>query len=325
MDISTKLIKILADGKFHSGEDLGQQLGVSRTAIWKHIQQLKDDYHLTLDCVHGKGYCIPDGIELLDNTAIINALNSETKSQINLIDIYQTIDSTNHYALEKAKQQTPSGYVCLAEMQTAGRGRRQRSWFSPFGKNIYLSLLWSFQHGPQTLSGLTIAAGLAVIKALEEYGITDLGVKWPNDIYWQQKKLVGILAEMFTDSVGVYNIVLGIGINLGLPKDAEDNIDQPAVDIKTITGQQPQRNRLVGLVLNELVTMLSFFETEALSKFQQQWNRHDILYGKPVIVSTISGSYEGVAAGIDEFGGLKIKQGDNHQVFHSGEVSVRIK
>ena len=153
MDLSA-VLNLLSDGGFHSGKDLGEALGVSRTAIWKHLQKL-DDLGLKLNSVKGKGYCLEGGLELLAEQRILSALSFDVAPLVRDLDIHSVIDSTNAKALAQAAATAPSAYICLAEQQTAGRGRRGREWVSPFGKNIYMSVLWGYDGGAAVLEGLS--------------------------------------------------------------------------------------------------------------------------------------------------------------------------
>ena len=190
MSIKSELLNILNDGEFHSGEDLGQVLGVSRTAVWKQLQAL-EAMGLQLESVKGKGYKIPNNFELLSHDQINLNINKQARSQLNRLDIYQTLDSTNKVANQLVQEQsdTVSGTVILSEYQTMGRGRRGKNWVSPFAANLYLSMVWDFDQGASALQGLSLAIGVAVSRALKQLKIEGVKLKWPNDIYINHKKL----------------------------------------------------------------------------------------------------------------------------------------
>lgn len=319
-----KILKLLADGKFHSGEQLGNLLGVSRSAVWQTLKRLLDP-SLELHAVRGRGYRIPGGLELLDVTAICAAINDYGLVKQLDIEIFDSIDSTNSYLLSKVTNR--SGLVCLAEQQTAGRGRRGRSWVSPFGRNIYLSLLWHFSGGSTSLAGLSLAVGVAVVNALQNYGLANIGLKWPNDIVYNHSKLGGILIEMAGDAAGPCQVVIGVGLNLEMPKTGEaSGIEQSWIDMRTLLQHQPvERNRLVGLILRELLLTLPQFQQHGLTYFQPRWQQLDVLTGKPVAMHLAEKQLHGIAEGIDPQGNLLVKiDGDTHR-FHSGEVSVRLE
>src|SRR5690606_303392 len=202
------ILNLLADGKYHSGQELACLLGRSRTAIWKHLQKL-EDLGLHLSAVKGRGYRLEGGLELLDEGLIRSSLDSQAQALLSKLDIHYIIDSTNSHALRERFAES-SGYICLSEQQTAGKGRRERPWVSPFGRNIYLSLLWSFDGGVVTLEGLSLAVGVAVEEALNSCGVEGVMLKWPNDVLWQQRKLAGILLEVVGDPAGSCQVVVGI-------------------------------------------------------------------------------------------------------------------
>jgi len=226
MDTETRIITLLADGKFHSGEELGEMLALTRSAIWKALKQIAKKFNLDVYAVKGKGYRFPRSVELLQSDAIKALLSPETHSMISSFEIYSTIASTHAYLLKVVKEQSSPGRVCFAEHQSAGKGRRGREWFSPFACNIYLSYLWQSQQSLFALSGLSLVVALGIIRALEAYGLEDLTVKWPNDIYWQGKKLAGVLLDVVGEAYGSSRVVVSLGLNLEMPENVGNKIDQ---------------------------------------------------------------------------------------------------
>ncbi|MCG8428263.1 MAG: bifunctional biotin--[acetyl-CoA-carboxylase] ligase/biotin operon repressor BirA [Chromatiales bacterium] len=325
MDKRHTIIQLLADGKFHSGEELAAALGVSRAAIWKHLKQLKSDYSLTLFSVRGRGYRLSQPLELLDEAAILESISEDARARIDQLEVQQQIDSTNSYLMALGMTGAPSGYVCLAEQQTAGRGRRGRAWVSPFGSNIYLSILWRYNVGIAALSGISIAAGVAVAKALEAQGITGVGLKWPNDILVDGRKLAGLLMEVAGEQSGPSRVVLGVGLNTLLAADDAEDIDQPWIDLTRVAGDQKiSRNHLSGLLISELIKMLSRFEAEGLTKVSQEWKRFDIYYDQPVVIKlSEQKQITGIHKGIDASGALLLQTGSEIKAYHGGEVSLR--
>tara|TARA_B100000989_G_scaffold287898_1_gene257994 strand:- start:6021 stop:7004 length:984 start_codon:yes stop_codon:yes gene_type:complete len=321
IDQTMRIIGLLADGKFHSGESLGEILGVTRSAVWKSLKKLTD-LGIDIHRVQGKGYAIPNGIEVLETDKITSSMTPELQSLINSIDILPTVNSTNAFLLDKIKQGKTGPMVCLAEHQTQGRGRQGRKWVSPFGKNIYLSLSWSFPEGPIALAGLTIVAGVAVTRALQKLGLSNLGIKWPNDIYWAGRKLAGILTEVHLDSVGVCHAVIGVGINVEMSQNSSQEIDQPWADIYQALGHSVQRNQLVGTIISELLMILADYEQQGFAAYHTQWQAYDLLHSRQVILNTLTGVEKGTACGIDENGGLLVKQGDTVNTYRSGEVHL---
>ena len=224
-ELQSKILQVLKDGEFHSGESLGERLGVSRTAVWKQLQKL-EAIGLQLESVKGTGYKVPAGFELLDEKHIRDQLSVPPELELAQLEIFQSIDSTNKYLSERADRPEYVRSVVLAESQLSGRGRRGKTWVSPFAANIYLSTLWGFERGAEALGGLSLAVGVAVRRALLQVGLKDVQLKWPNDIYVGQKKLGGILLEMLGDPAGHCSVVVGVGINVSMPVEAGEAIDQ---------------------------------------------------------------------------------------------------
>ena len=200
MNSRRQLLHLLADGQWHSGEALAGRLGLSRAAVWKQLGILRDQLGLNIHSVRGRGYKLPEKLELLDADRIRSLLANTSHDWISHIEIHDTITSTNSYLMEQASAVLQSGHVCLAERQSEGRGRRGRHWVSPFGSNIYLSLFWAYGLAPAALSGISLAAGLAVIRALRQLGVSDIGLKWPNDILVDERKISGMLSCAVTES-----------------------------------------------------------------------------------------------------------------------------
>jgi len=199
MDLSAPqktILRILSDSNFYSGNELAKKLGVSRTTIWKHLRELSA-LGLEISAVSGRGYRLNHPVQLLNNEAIRRDLNHQTSNLVSEIFVHDKIKSTNRYLREKMLINDSQGLVCLAESQSSGKGRSGHEWVSPFGRNIYLSLLWRFECGPAAISGLSLAIGVAVLRTLDGLKIPEVGLKWPNDILWQGKKLGGILVEVF--------------------------------------------------------------------------------------------------------------------------------
>ena len=318
-----QLLSLLADGQFHSGTELASVLKVSRTAVWKHLQAL-GDFGVELIGVSGKGYKLRYPLQLLDSRKIDASLNERAGALISLLDIHAVIPSTNAYLSEIAHQAPASGRVCLAEYQTAGKGRRGRSWVSPFGHNIYLSILWHYPDGPAAIAGLSLAVGVAVIKALRKMGVNDIGLKWPNDIYWHGRKLGGILIEVSGESGGPCDAVIGLGLNIYLPQDQAEGIEQAWVDLQQILGDSVvnQRNRLVALLLNEMLPVIADFDQQALLSFVNEWRNYDCMQGRAATIFIGQQQYQGVVEGIDDQGLLLLKDADGQvRAYASGEVS----
>ncbi len=321
-----QLLTILNDGRFHSGESLAGCLGgISRAAIWKTIQNLQA-LGLEIHAVRGRGYRLAEPVELLAAAAIQDGLTVAARSWVSTLEVHERIDSTNTYLMNRAKEGLPGGTVCLAEWQSAGRGRRGRSWVSPFAANLYLSLLWRFALEPALLSGVSLAVGVAAIRALNSVGIDGLGLKWPNDVLWQRRKLAGVLLEFGGESAGPCHIVAGVGLNVAMPRSTEQEIDQPWVDLRTIVGRQEQlsRNRLAARLISELVAALIQFEQQGLDAFREDWRRFDLAQGHPVTLHLPGAVIAGIARGVDASGALLLETAAGMRRFLGGEISLRL-
>ncbi|MEX2367692.1 MAG: bifunctional biotin--[acetyl-CoA-carboxylase] ligase/biotin operon repressor BirA [Pseudohongiellaceae bacterium] len=321
------LIRILADGRFHSGDKLGRSLGVSRAAIWKIIRQI-ESRGLEIHSVRGKGYRLSAALELLDRSAIVADLRPEHQRALDTLDILATVDSTNSLLMRKLQSrelQQPRGvHVCLAEQQTAGRGRRGRQWISPFGRNMYLSVLKVFATGIIALEGLSLAVAIAVARALADCGIADIAVKWPNDVLWQNQKLAGILLEMTGDINGECQVVIGIGLNLETSRELVQNIEQPWTDLASISGQKPARNRIVARVLDNLLQVIGEFERNGFGGFRQEWESLDACRGLQVELTSANAVTTGVVRGVSDQGALVLETENEVRLFNGGEVSMRV-
>ncbi|MDO6565201.1 bifunctional biotin--[acetyl-CoA-carboxylase] ligase/biotin operon repressor BirA [Amphritea sp. 1_MG-2023] len=316
------LLSVLADGKFHSGQALGEALGVSRSAIWKQIKAIEES-GIEVFSVKGRGYRIPGGLDLLDQAMIEAMLTPSVRPHLQHIDSSLIIPSTNAKAME-AVYRDGHGSLYLAERQTAGRGRRGRDWASPFASNIYFSLTWQFNHGAAALEGLSLAVGVALIRGLKRMGVDEVAVKWPNDLLWRGRKLAGVLLEMSGDAAGECYVVIGVGLNVNMPEIAAEMIDQPWVDLRQVLGEAPSRNELMAALLNELVPVLQQFADEGFAAFQQEWQAVNAHHNQVVNLNLGNRQALGVCRGVDKNGALLLEEEGQLQAYHGGEVSVRL-
>jgi len=318
------LLALLADGQFHSGEELAAVLGVSRTAVWKRLKRLSAEAGLSLESVRGKGYRLQQGVDLLDGGRIRAALGGPQSALLAELLVLDSVDSTNSELLRRAQAGAGSGLACTAERQTAGRGRRGRAWVSPYASNIYLSVLWRFGQGAAALEGLSLAVGVAVCRALAACGVAGAALKWPNDVLHGGAKLGGILLEMSGDAAGACQVVVGIGLNVHMPAAAAGAIDQAWTDIRRASGGPvPQRNALAAALLNEVLPLLAGFERQGFGAWRQAWLALDAYAGAPVILDTGGQRLAGVARGVDGRGALCLETASGVQAFHGGEISLR--
>lgn len=312
--VPLKLVALLADGEFHSGEQLGEALGMSRAAINKHIQTLKS-WGLDVYTVTGKGYSLPAPIQLLNDADILSHLHQQD------LDVIPVIDSTNQYLLDRMDQ-LPSGHACIAEYQQAGRGRRGRKWFSPFGSNLYLSMYWRLEQGPAAAMGLSLVIGIVMAEVIQSLGVPDVRVKWPNDLYLNDRKLAGILVELTGKTGDAAQIVMGAGVNLVMRSEGASEINQGWINLQE-AGVEINRNELAAKIINSLREALPIFERDGLAPFVERWDALDNFINRPVKLLIGDREVHGIARGIDKQGGLLLEQEGEVKSWVGGEISLR--
>lgn len=308
------LISLLADGEFHSGEQLGEKLGMSRAAINKHVQTLRD-WGVDVFTVPGKGYSLPEPIQLLDASRIVSQLGGGN------VAVLPVIDSTNQYLLERIGE-LESGDACVAEYQQAGRGRRGRKWFSPFGANLYLSMYWRLEQGPAAAIGLSLVIGIVMAEVLQGLGAEKVRVKWPNDLYLDDRKLAGILVELTGKTGDAAQIVIGAGINLTMRNVSSEVVNQGWVNLQE-AGIHIDRNALAVNLIAELRKALQTFEQEGLSPWLSRWKALDNFIDRPVKLIIGDREIFGISRGIDTQGALLLEQDGVIKPWMGGEISLR--
>jgi len=313
------LLKLLKDGRFHSGQALGVALGVSRSAVWKQLQHLEAELGLSIHKVRGRGYQLAAPLTLLDPVEI----RKQSPSCDWPILVFDSIDSTNAEALRAIERGQAAPFLVLAERQTAGRGRRGRKWASPFAENIYYSLVLRIDGGMRQLEGLSLVVGLAVMQALRELGISGAGLKWPNDVLVGQKKIAGILLELVGDPADVCHVVLGVGINVNM--QITDEVDQQWTSMRLESGKVFDRNHLVGELGAMLQAYLCRHQVDGFSAIQAEWEQNHLWQGRAVSLIAGVNHIEGEVLGIDSQGALRLKVGGVEKVFSGGELSLRLR
>ena len=312
----TQLLNLLADGTFHSGEKIGELLGVSRTSVNNYIKALQE-IGLDIYKVTGKGYCSAAPLILLNQQAI------KTLSGVKNVHVQQILSSTNQYLLDKIPDLS-KGQTCIAEYQTAGRGRRGREWISPFASHLYFSMYWRLDSGIDKVSGLSLLVGIATVNALEKLGIQGVGLKWPNDLYYQGKKLAGILIELNAQASDVCHSVIGIGINVRMPAEQGKLIDQPWIDLNSISNEPIDRNRLSAILINELQLLLPEYEKTGLSTFLARWFELDCFINQQVNLIVADRIQTGLCRGINQQGALLLEINGQINPYIGGEISLRL-
>lgn len=312
--IPLTLISILADGEFHSGEQLGERLGMSRAAINKHIQTLRD-WGVDVFTVPGKGYSLPEPVQLLNEELIAGQIDQGR------VTVLSVIDSTNQYLLDRLTE-LQSGDACVAEYQQAGRGRRGRKWFSPFGANLYLSIYWRLEQGPAAAVGLSLVIGIVIAEVLQSLGADKVRVKWPNDLYLQDRKLSGILVELTGKTGDAAQIVSGAGINLAMRRVESDVVNQGWISLQE-AGVSIDRNALAARLIKELRAGLQLFEQEGLAPYLSRWEKLDNFLNRPVKLIIGDKEIFGISRGIDTQGALLLEQDGAIKPWVGGEISLR--
>ncbi|MBL0910553.1 bifunctional biotin--[acetyl-CoA-carboxylase] ligase/biotin operon repressor BirA [Pectobacterium carotovorum] len=312
--VPLKLIKILSDGEFYSGELLGEMMGMSRAAINKHIQTIRD-WGIDIFTVTGKGYSLPAPMQLLDEEVILKHLPEGG------VTVLPVVDSTNQYILERLDTLS-SGDACLAEYQQSGRGRRGRQWFSPFGANLYLSLYWRLEQGPAAAVGVSLVIGIVMAEVLHKLGADGVRVKWPNDLYLKDRKLAGILVELTGKTGDAANLVIGAGINLQMREPAPDTINQGWINLQE-AGIEINRNTLASTLISELRSALAVFELQGLEPFIPRWEKLDNYFNRPIRLIMGNREIHGIDRGIDRQGALLLEGDGLITPYIGGEISLR--
>lgn len=311
-----QLLRLLADGRFHSGEELGAQLGISRSAVWKQLQQLQLESGVCLQRVRGKGYRLEQPLSLFSSEVLEQRL-----PRLRLL-VEERVDSTNALALRQLGCLEPP-FVVLAEAQSMGRGRRGRQWVSPYGENLYFSQVVRIDRSATQLQALSLVVGLVVLRALRQLGVTGAGLKWPNDLLVAGKKIAGILLELNGDPADVCHVVIGIGINANML--VGDGIDQAWTSMRRETGQLVDRNQLAAVLAEQLEQALSVHREQGFAAFHQEWESNHLWQGREVRL--ISGVHEvaGTVLGVTVDGALRLVVDGGEQVYSGGELSLRLQ
>ena len=326
------LFKLLADGAFHSGTALGERLGISRAAVHKAIHALAE-VGVDIHRVSGRGYrldepCVPLAEASIRaqlaqrHTPVAQVRSVDAQSPAVTIEVLDEVDSTNQQLLRQTE--FAGARVCLAEAQSAGRGRRGRGWVATPGHNILMSMSWRFETGPAGLSGLSLAAGLAVLHALQEFGVPDAGLKWPNDILLDGRKLAGLLIDLRAEVNGPSWVVLGLGLNVHIAAADAARVDQPWAALRECLAAPVDRNRLAALLIAHLQEMFCVFAVDGFSSFHDEWQRRHLFNGKRVQLRNGDILTVGTVEGVDANGALRVRDAVGEiRSYHSGEVSLR--
>jgi len=318
--VKEQLIKQLANGQFMSGQVIGEQLGISRAAVSKHIRGL-GEMGLDVYRVTGKGYRFAQPLVLLEKVKILQTLS--TSALASKVEVHTVMDSTNSYLMRRIPHQIKHAQVCVAEYQSAGRGRRGRQWISPFGSHIYMSMYWYLEQGMSAAMGLSVVAALAVSDAINSLYDIDVELKWPNDIYLNGVKLAGILIDLEGQALEPCHSVIGIGLNINMPSESGEVIDQPWTDLQSHCQQRIDRNELVGAIINCLTHRLEEHKSNGIITMVGDWLKQDVYLNKPVKLITGEKETLGICRGINNQGALLLECNGQIKAVYGGEVSLR--
>jgi BirA family biotin operon repressor/biotin-[acetyl-CoA-carboxylase] ligase len=326
--LAARVFAHLSDGEFHSGEDLAAALGVSRSAVWKAVEALRE-LGATLHAVRNRGYRLAKSSEPLNAALIGQQLPVDVRERVRNLEVVWSVGSTNTTLLSRAYPPNGSTEVMLAEYQTAGRGRRGRAWLAPPGGAICLSLSWTFRDVPEDVGALGLVIGVCKLRALRKLGVTDARLKWPNDVLINDRKLGGILIELRAESGGPACVVIGIGLNVALGAALLATIAETgiaATDLVSAGLSEPVRNAVAAALIDSSIRGLLHFEREGLRPFMEDWRDADALQGRMVDVKGAAGQVtQGLARGVDLHGALLVETPqDGLKKFVSGDVTVRV-
>jgi BirA family biotin operon repressor/biotin-[acetyl-CoA-carboxylase] ligase len=316
-----QLVFMLNDLNFHSGTELAKDIGVSRNAIWKMIRHLSKN-GILIEKDRSKGYCLVEPLYLLEQRDILKLLPKALAEKVD-VQIYSNLPSTNTYFIDNKKETFINPTFCLAEQQSAGKGRLGRVWHSPYGRNIYLSCRWQLPCDVSKLSGLSLVVGIAVVHALEKILPKEsFQLKWPNDVWHEGKKLGGILIEMLAEAHSNATVIIVIGLNVNMWQD-DEKIDSPWRSLADITQKVLDRNKIVSELVHQLTLALDSFMQEGCLNLKTEWQKYDALWQKNITVNNVGSILEGLAHGIDETGALMLKQPDSTMICcHVGDATL---
>lgn len=321
-----QLLNLLADGEFHSGEALAQQLGVSRASVFNALATAADS-GVVLHRVRGRGYRLARPWHRLEHGEVLRRLGKDA-ARFN-VEILPQASSSNTLLLQRARLddgRAPSGSVLAVELQTAGRGRMGRNWHSGLGTALTFSLLWRFDCGLNALSGLSLGVGVAVVRALKKLGAQDVHLKWPNDILTEQGKLAGMLIEAQGDMLGPSTVVIGIGLNYTMPANLAQQIDQPASALEDVCTPMPSRNELLAAAILELAQVLQQFAQGGFAVLRSEWEQCHIHQNRPVQIQMADGQLvTGIARGVSDSGELCLETEQGMRCCNSGEVIGKVR
>ncbi|MFH0350556.1 MAG: biotin--[acetyl-CoA-carboxylase] ligase [Chromatiales bacterium] len=316
-----QLLKLLADGNIYSTARVASAFG-GETPPLETLAALLGSYGVEIEAAGDDRLRLKHPIELLEADRIVTALQ-RSGSAPHRMDLAFSIDSTNQALMERAGREDAHRHVCLAEFQRVGRGRRGKAWIAPLGSGLCMSVAWDLRVAPEILLSLGLTMATVTVRVLRNLGIDDVGIKWPNDIWWKNRKLGGILVETRVGPNKKHTAVAGIGINVALPQRRLCEIEQPYTDIRTALGRAVSRNALATALLHELHTAFTIFERFGFAPFYDECRGYDVVHGQKVQLSGRGAPLIGRAFGIDPSGELSLEMEDSTCRFEAGDLSFR--
>jgi BirA family biotin operon repressor/biotin-[acetyl-CoA-carboxylase] ligase len=320
------LLQLLADGELHSGESLAAELRQTRAAVWKGVERLRA-IGIEVQAVPRRGYRLAQAVELLDLGRIRAELAEDRKAHLHNLELLFEVGSTNTRLLSSAPPPQSTADVCIAELQHAGRGRLGRRWIAAFGGGVAMSLGWTCSDVVRTLPALSLGVGVAVSRALTRAGATGIKLKWPNDIWFEDHKLGGVLIELRAEAGGPAHVVIGVGVNISLSAEARREIEASGARAAAVADAcegPASRNMVAGAILDELLSMLLQYERLGFAAFRDAWAALDGLNGRAAQVVVGESAVSGIARGVDADGALLLETKERMQRFVSGEASLRL-
>lgn len=315
-----QLLQMLSDGKFHSGEDLAEKLGVSRASVFNSLKETAD-FGIELQRIRGRGYRLARPWDRLKKEEVQRWLGAEQADFD--IEILQQASSSNTLLMRRAASGAASGSILAIELQTAGRGRLGRTWHSGLGTGLTCSMMWRFDSGINALSGLSLAVGVGLVRALDRLGAHGVRLKWPNDLMTGNGKLGGVLVEAQGDMLGPSAVVIGIGMNYALPESLTDQIDQSVSSLNEICEVMPSRSQLLAVTIQELAKVLREFARSGFAPLREEWQQYHANQGREIQLRMPDGTkITGMAFGVSDIGELLVNNEQGSHRFNSGEVGA---
>lgn len=317
------LVDALASGTWVSGAQLAAAAGISRAALSKRVQKLATEWQLDVESSSGRGYRLRKPLQRLAAETVGALLPTLWRDALK-VEVVPRIASTNSVLLERPAADDPQ--VLLAEMQTAGRGRRGRNWVSPFAANLCLSLAWSFPAWPPQLTTLPLAVGVACVRALRARGAASVQLKWPNDLYANGAKLGGILVEQRGEATGTCRVIIGVGLNVAMVDAQARGVTQPWTTLESVmtAAALPERNALAAALAAALANACQLFSASGFASFASDFNAFDLTRGRPVTVLEADARWQGSARGVDADGALRVATPEGIRLVRAADVSLRL-